>query len=89
MHSHNLFNLIIKPTRVTSTSATIIDHIWSNNAENCKYNGIVFEAISDHFPTFAVFDESENNIQETQFINKNLETLIMVIRRNLKVTLEI
>ena len=75
MHSHNLFNLIIKPTRVTDTSATAIDHIWTNNAENCKCNGIVYETISDHFPTFAVFNGFEKHIQDTQFINKTFRKL--------------
>ena len=31
IYSHNLFPLITKPTRVTSHSATLIDHILSNN----------------------------------------------------------
>lgn len=53
---HSKICLITKPTRVTSTSATIIDHIWSNNLRNI-FNGIIYDAgtVSDHFPTISFF----------------------------------
>ena len=54
-HSNNLFNVITKPTRVTSTSATILDHIWTNDIDNCVKNSIVYTSISDHFPIFSSF----------------------------------
>ena len=63
MHSKNLYCLINKSTRVTSTSRTLIDHIWSNDYKNCDFNGIIFEKISDHFPVFSFFNlnNSSNN----------------------------
>ena len=54
-HSKLFFNSITKPTRVTDTSATLIDHIWSNDTLNNTSNGIVFTRISDHFPVFAIY----------------------------------
>ena len=33
-YSYTFFQTIIKPTRVTSKSATLIDHIWTNNMQN-------------------------------------------------------
>ena len=40
MHSNNLFNVITKPTRVARGSETLLDHIWTNDYNNCLKNGI-------------------------------------------------
>ena len=53
--SKMFFNTITKPTRVTANSATLIDHIWSNDILHNLKNGILFTRISDHFPTYAVY----------------------------------
>ena len=70
MQSNNFFNLIVKPTRVTSTSTTVIDHIWTNDAGNCRYNGIIFETISDHFPNFATFENLKHHVDEIKYFDK-------------------
>ena len=54
-HSINFYNVITKPTRVTGTSATLIDHIWTNDYNHCKNNGILYDETSDHFPVFSFF----------------------------------
>ena len=33
LYSHNVFPLITKPTRVTENTATLIDHILTNNLD--------------------------------------------------------
>ena len=63
-HSRLFFNSIIKPTRVTSTTATIIDHIWSNNFNQHMIGGIVYSQITDHFPVFACFTNNDNSSQD-------------------------
>ena len=60
-HSNNIFNFINKPTRVTSSTATLIDLIWSNDLINNKLNGIFYDQISDHFPVFSFFDIKSNS----------------------------
>lgn len=50
MYSFSLFPLITKPTRVTSTSATILDHIWVSQPESNMCNYIISTNITDHFP---------------------------------------
>ena len=43
--------LITKPTRVSDSSATIIDHILTNDLEHSSILGIVEKTeISDHYP---------------------------------------
>ena len=78
-HSSNMYSLINKPTRVTDTTATLIDHIWSNDYNNCIKNGIVFDDIlSDHFPIFAVFNHLEqvNNDNRKKEIMQNLHSFL-------------
>ena len=78
-YSKLMFNTINKPTRVTSTTATIIDHIWTNNAFSNIKNGIVYSKISDHFPVFSIFSttpvaESDSvTIKYRNFSNNNID----------------
>ena len=51
------FPLITKPTRITDNSATIIDHIITNDYEHCIIPGIVKTIeISDHYPILCQID---------------------------------
>lgn len=51
----HFFNVITKPTRVSDTSATLIDHIWCNKISTLLHSGIIYDDISDHFPVYALF----------------------------------
>ena len=49
--------IITKPTRITDTTATVIDHIWHNDVSvgnNSLHStpGIIYSDISDHLPIF-------------------------------------
>ena len=55
MYSHGLLPFINKPTRVSGSSTTIIDNIFSNTFTNTNVlNGIFYTEISDHFPIFTI-----------------------------------
>ena len=57
---NGLVPVINKPTRVTRTSATAIDHIITNTFTNSKLStGIIKTDISDHFPNFLICDKTE------------------------------
>ena len=64
MHSFNLLSLINKPTRVTQTSATAIDHIWTNAYSNVIRNGIIYDLTTDHFPIFNISKFVESNVNK-------------------------
>ena len=51
LYSNNAFPLITKPTRVTQNTATLIDHILTNNFDIMGYHkqGILCTDISDHY----------------------------------------
>ena len=56
MYAYSMFPLITQPTRVTKGTATLIDHIFTNNFEtDSKHvHGILCISISDHFAVFHV-----------------------------------
>ena len=71
-HSHNYLNLINKPTRVTNTSYSLIDNIWTNIYANHKKSGIIHSKISDHFPVMSVFEIGK---KKTNFVTHEFITL--------------
>ena len=54
-----------KPTRIAHTSATLLDHIYSNSINDQTINGIVLSDVSDHFGMFHL---------ETSYLKKQLQT---------------
>jgi hypothetical protein len=55
LFSHSLFPAINKPTRITSSSATLIDNIFANPLSNHSMTaGILTQIISDHCPVFII-----------------------------------
>jgi hypothetical protein len=55
MYSFDIYPLITKPTRVSDSSATLIDNIFCNCITQCNTkNGIFYTDISDHFPVFVI-----------------------------------
>ena len=50
--SYNLIPTLSLPTRVTDTSATLIDNTFINLNKNLYFSGIIITDISDLFPCF-------------------------------------
>ena len=69
MYSHALFPNIVKPTRVTNSSATLIDNIFSNtlSGNSRLFSGILYTDISDHFPVFLIDYSARKECQNTYF----------------------
>ena len=76
------FPLIRRATRVTRTTATAIDHIITDAIlESTMHSGIIKANISDHFPIFAILENSCNknkNYEKTKitkrdFSNENIQ----------------
>lgn len=58
--------IITKPTRITSHSATLIDHVYCNLPISKVKSGIIITDIADHFGTFAILDINQNKLKSTQ-----------------------
>ena len=54
MFSSMFYPLISKPTRITNSSATLIDNIFVNNFDECYKCGILLADLSDHLPVFQI-----------------------------------
>ncbi|XP_065681549.1 uncharacterized protein LOC136095198 [Hydra vulgaris] len=70
---YSVFPIINKPTRVTKTTASIIDNIITNNFTRAKMqSGIIKTDITDHFPVFLITDSATPN--------KKIETKTIYVR---------
>ena len=52
MYANSLYPLITKPTRLTPSSASLSDNIFTNYFNNLWKAGVFYSDISDHFPVF-------------------------------------
>ena len=73
MSSYAFVPLINRPTRVTATSATLIDNIFINNFENLEnsFQGVLVTDISDHYPIFYI--NCDNKVIEIErFVERRI-----------------
>ena len=57
MLQNSSFPCITRPTRVTKSTATLIDHIFMcNKLQNKFHSGIILHDISDHFPSIVIIE---------------------------------
>ena len=61
----------MKTTRIISTSATLIDHIYTNNI-TCGKSSIIITDVANHFGTFYISYDTEM-YNKTSFSDKNIE----------------
>ena len=73
LSSNAAFPLITKPTRITSTSSTLLDHIITNITQNTLLPGILRSDLSDHFPTFCFILLNSKPFKIT--VNKKIRSL--------------
>ena len=64
MFSHYFHPRIDRPTRITDSSATLIDNIFTNTHSNLISSGIWLADISDHLPIFMTFPYYCNNVKK-------------------------
>ena len=60
--SNSFIPLILRPTRITSHSTTLIDNIFSNVIDPDIISGNLTSTISDHLPQFAISPNMTGNI---------------------------
>ena len=65
MYTYSYLPIINRPTRVSSGTATLIDHIWSNDLESDFKSGILRTDISDHFCLFCFAEADVNNVSSS------------------------
>ena len=69
--SHSYLPLIVNPTRVTNTSATVIDNIFTNCFDYNQTSGNILITISEHFPQFASILRKKVDLKSTHIYQRN------------------
>ena len=74
LSSYGLVPFILLPTRITETSATIVDNIFTNNMTNTITSGNITTNFSDHFSQFISvnrpkIDYKEDHIYRRDYTN--------------------
>ena len=65
--------LITKPTRITETNETLIDHIWTNNLQNnMSKSHILLTDITDHLPCISIIQSTDIMIKGYKNITKRM-----------------
>ena len=67
--SYGFLPSILKPTRITEHTSSLIDNIFSNCTNLAQRSHIIYDDVSDHLPTYLITDLSQPNNQPTQTIN--------------------
>ena len=86
LSTHNFFPLVHLPTRITETSATLIDNIFCNHLVPHN-SGVIYNDISDHYPIFTTFSHFHNlapNLVDNYIHNfscKNLTNLNLYLNQ--------
>ena len=70
--ANGFLSLITRPTRISRTSATCIDQIFTNAKDNSFHSGILLNDISDHFPIFTITPYSYKASKESCFFTRNI-----------------
>ena len=70
--SLNMKQLITQPTRVTETSKSLIDVIFTSNPAIIVDSGIVETHISDHYLVFAALNPSPGGVQNEKIENPQI-----------------
>lgn len=81
--SNGLLPVITRPTRLTTHSATLIDHVVTNKIDN-YCSGIILTDISDHFGVFGLFRmnaiKSKPKLVSKRMINeRNIQAFINIL----------
>ena len=74
LYSCSFYPLIEHPTRITETSATLIDNIFVNFSHDIL-SGTILSDISDHLPIFSCFDFIFNDKWSLSVKRRNMCTL--------------
>ena len=64
MYEYGFYSLISKPTRITDSSATVLDQIWTNILPESSNAYILVDPLADHLPVMVCFslgDKSHKN----------------------------
>jgi len=81
--SHGFIPVISKPTRVTTSSATLIDHMYSNLITSSYHSGIIINDVADHFGTFCIYERKSKHSEQATSKRRSFSIENMTIFKNM------
>ena len=91
IHSTGCTAFIDKPTRIISSAATCIDHVYSNMHTECLENYITLSSVSDHFGTLTKIkgvskeiDKKDLYFRKTKLSDEKWEQFSLECQNSLK-----
>ena len=75
LFSHGFLQTIVKPTRCTSNSASLIDHCVTNFHSDIHKSTILTSKISDHFPVIYFASTLSNNAKTKLLPSRDFSTI--------------
>ena len=89
--SLGLKNKISKPTRITETSETSLDHVITNLQNDVIHSGIFVAKVTDHLPVFAlcgvnpIRTKSEIDLYKRSITSAKKDVFLGVLGRKLQI----
>lgn len=85
MYSMSLYPSIIRPIRITTHSATLIDNIFTNVIDKKITSGLLINDLSDHLPVFATISccKGTNKDIQVQLIRHKTKGTINYFKEDL------
>ena len=85
LYSYSFVPLIDKSTRVSSSTSTLIDNIFTNQQTINHKSGVIQADISDHFPIFTISEipspmDPNKKIKFRSFKQANVDRFILALR---------
>ena len=79
LFSNGFVPIIVKPTRITASSATLIDHMYTNNITATDQATIIITDLADHFGTFYLTKSHNiNNSHVNKAKKRMFQTIILI-----------
>ena len=72
--THGQLPLITLPTRITATTATVIDHISTSKKADSYDSGIIISSLSDHLPVFYIKYSHVNRASPKEFKSRKINS---------------
>jgi hypothetical protein len=72
--SHGFLPVIHKPTRICHSSASLIDHIYTNNIASQTLSGIITNDVADHFGIFHSVKIINNLSRKNNTMTRNMSS---------------
>jgi len=81
--SHGFIYVISKPTRITTSSATLIDHMDSNHIISSYHSSIIINDVADHLGILCIYEGKSKHSSQTSSKHRSFNAENMINFRDM------